>query len=68
MSSDQLYKVARMKASDLVAKDLHGAIKEIEGTAQSMGDQIDGKDAYDFQQEVSEGKYNDKIEAAEGLN
>jgi len=68
MSFDQLCKVARMKASDLVAKDLHGAIKEIAGTAQSMGVQIDGKDAYDFQQEVSEGKYNDKIEAAEGLN
>jgi len=68
MSFDQLCKVARMKASDLVAKDLHGAIKEIAGTAQSMGVQIDGKDAYDFQQEVAEGKYNDKIEAAEGLN
>ncbi|MFB6116215.1 MAG: 50S ribosomal protein L11 [Candidatus Nanosalina sp.] len=68
MSFDQLCKVARMKASDLVAKDLHGAIKEIAGTAQSMGVQIDGKDAYDFQQEVSEGKYDDKIEAAEGLN
>ena len=68
MSFDQLCKVARMKASDLVAKDLHGAIKEIAGTAQSMGVQIDGKDAYDFQQEVSEGKYDDKIQAAEGLN
>ncbi len=68
MSFDQLCKVARMKASDLVAKDLRGAIKEIAGTAQSMGVQIDGKDAYDFQQEVSEGKYDDKIEAAEGLN
>ena len=68
MSFDQLCKVARMKASDLVAKDLHGAAKEIAGTAQSMGVQIDGKDAYDFQQEVSEGKYDDKIQAAEGLN
>jgi large subunit ribosomal protein L11 len=68
MSFDQLCNVARMKASDLVAKDLHGAAKEIAGTAQSMGVQIDGKDAYDFQQEVSEGKYDDKIQAAEGLN
>jgi large subunit ribosomal protein L11 len=68
MSFDQLAKVARMKASDLVAKDLRGAMKEIAGTAQSMGVQIDGKDAYDFQQDVSEGKYDDKIEAAEGLN
>lgn len=68
ISFDQLCKVARMKASDLVAKDLRGAVKEIAGTAQSMGVQIDGKDAYDFQQEVSEGKYDDKIEASEGLN
>jgi large subunit ribosomal protein L11 len=64
---EQISQVARMKASDLVAKDLRGAIKEIAGTAQSMGVQVDGKDAYDFQQDVDEGKYNDKIEAEEGL-
>jgi large subunit ribosomal protein L11 len=68
LSLEQIAKVARMKASDLVAKDLRGAIKEIAGTAQSMGVRVDGKDAYDFQQDVDEGKYDDKIEAEEGLN
>ena len=60
-------KVARMKASDLLAMDLRGAVKEIIGTAQSMGVTIDGKDAYDVGQEIDEGKYDDKLEAEEGI-
>ncbi|MFB6242287.1 MAG: 50S ribosomal protein L11 [Candidatus Nanosalina sp.] len=68
LSLEQIAQVARMKASDLVAKDLRGAIKEIAGTAQSMGVKVDGKDAYDFQQDVDEGKYDDRIEAEESLN
>lgn len=60
-------KVARMKASDLLAMDLRGAVKEIIGTAQSMGVTIDGKDAYDVAQEIDEGKYDDKLEAEEGI-
>ncbi|WEL22957.1 50S ribosomal protein L11 [Candidatus Nanohalovita haloferacivicina] len=60
-------KVARMKASDLLAMDLRGAVKEIIGTAHSMGVTIDGKDAYDVAQEIDEGKYDDKLEAEEGI-
>lgn len=60
-------KVARMKASDLVAKDIRGAVKEIIGTSQSMGITIDGKDAYEVQQEIKEGKYDDKINAEEDI-
>ena len=60
-------KVARMKASDLLAMDLRGAVKEIIGTAQSMGVTIDGKDAYDVAQEIDKGKYDDKLEAEEGI-
>jgi large subunit ribosomal protein L11 len=67
LSFEQIAQVARMKASDLVAQDLRGAIKEIAGTAQSMGVRVDGKDAYDFQQDVSEGKYDDRIESEEGI-
>ncbi|QKQ98672.1 50S ribosomal protein L11 [Candidatus Nanohaloarchaea archaeon] len=67
MDFETACKVARMKASDLLAMDLRGAVKEIIGTAHSMGVTIDGKDAYDVAQEIDEGKYDDKLEAEEGI-
>ena len=60
-------KIARMKASDLLAMDLRGAVKEVIGSADSAGITIDGKDAYDVQQEIKEGKYDDQIENEEGI-
>ena len=67
MSFEQACKVARMKASDLLAMDLRGAVKEIIGTADSSGITIDGKDARDVQQEIADGKYDDRLEAEEGI-
>lgn len=67
MDFETACKVARMKASDLLAMDLRGAVKEIIGSADSMGITIDGKDAYEVQQEIDEGKYDDRIEAEEGI-
>lgn len=67
MEFETACKVARMKASDLLAMDLRGAVKEVIGSAQSMGVTVDGKDAYEVQQEIDEGKYDDRIEAEEGI-
>ncbi len=67
MSFEQACKVARMKSSDLQAMDLRGAVKEIIGTAQSMGVTIDGKEAYEVQQEIDAGEYDDEIEQEEGI-
>ena len=60
-------KVARMKSSDLLAMDLRGAVKEVIGSAQSAGITVEGKDAYDVQQEIDEGKYDDRLESEEGI-
>jgi large subunit ribosomal protein L11 len=67
MDFETACKVARMKASDLLAMDLRGAVKEIIGSADSAGITVDGKDARQVQQEISEGKYDDRLEAEEGI-
>lgn len=67
MSFSQACKVARMKASDLLGMDLRGSVKEILGTAQSMGITVDGKDAYQVQQEIDEGEYDQDLEEEEGI-
>jgi large subunit ribosomal protein L11 len=67
MSFEDVCKVARMKASDLLAMDLRGAVKEIIGTADSSGITIDGKDPVEVQQEIEDGKYDDRLEAEEGI-
>lgn len=67
MSFEQACKVARMKDTDLLAMDIRGAVKEVIGTAQSMGITIDGEDAYEVQQKIKNGEYDDQLEAEEGL-
>ncbi len=67
MDFETVCKIARMKASDLLAMDLRGAVKEVIGSADSAGVTIDGKDAYKVQQEIDEGKYDDQIENEEGI-
>jgi large subunit ribosomal protein L11 len=67
MSFEQLCKVARMKASDLQAMDLKGAAKEILGTAQSMGVTVDGVEAYEMQQRIGDGEYDQQLEDEEGI-
>lgn len=67
MSFSQACQVARMKSTDLLGMDLRGAVKEIIGSAQSMGVTIDGKDAYEVQQEIDAGEYDDELEDEEGI-
>ncbi len=67
MSFEQVCKVARMKESDLLAMDLRGAVKEVIGTAQSAGITIEGEDAYEVQQQIDEGKFDDRLQAEEGI-
>lgn len=67
MSFEQACKVARMKSTDLLAMDLRGAVKEVIGTADSMGVTIDGTDAFEVQDEIEDGKYDDRLEAEEGI-
>jgi len=42
VSSDQIREIAELKMKDLNAIDLAGAVKQIEGTAKSMGIEVVG--------------------------
>ncbi|MFB6199930.1 MAG: 50S ribosomal protein L11 [Candidatus Nanohaloarchaea archaeon] len=67
MEFETACKLARMKESDLLAMDLKGAVKEVIGSADSMGITIDGEDAYEVQQKIKNGEYDDRIEAEDDL-
>ncbi|MFP4230188.1 MAG: 50S ribosomal protein L11 [Candidatus Nanohaloarchaea archaeon] len=67
MSFSQVCRVARMKSTDLLGMDLRGCVKEVIGSAQSMGVTIDGEDAYKVQQKIDEGEYDEELEEKEGI-
>lgn len=67
MDFETACKIARMKASDLLAMDLRGAVKEVIGSAHSAGITIDGKEAVEVHQEIDDGKYDDQLKNEEGL-
>ncbi|MFB6203754.1 MAG: 50S ribosomal protein L11 [Candidatus Nanohaloarchaea archaeon] len=67
MSFEQACKVARMKDTDLLGMDLRGAVKEIIGTAHSMGVTVDGEEATEIHDKIDAGEYDDQLEQEEGL-
>ena len=67
MEFSQACRIARMKSTDLLGMDLRGCVKEVIGSAQSMGITVDGKDAYDIQQEIDDGEYDEELESEEDI-
>jgi large subunit ribosomal protein L11 len=61
LSVDQAVKVARMKEGALQGKTLKKRVKEVAGTALSMGVTVDNKDPREFQKGVDAGQYDNKI-------
>jgi large subunit ribosomal protein L11 len=55
---DQIVRIAKIKRSELLAKTLKGAAKEVMGTCVSMGVTVEGKDPREVQKEVDEGKFD----------
>ncbi|MEJ2272707.1 MAG: 50S ribosomal protein L11 [Candidatus Bathyarchaeota archaeon] len=58
LSIDQIIRIAKVKAEDVLGRDLKAAVKEVLGTGVSMGVTIEGKDPRVVQQEIDEGKYD----------
>ena len=58
---EQIIKIAKMKESDLLGKDLKQKIKEIIGTCQSSGVLVEGVPAHDAIGLVNEGKFDKEI-------
>lgn len=54
-------RIAKMKHEDLQGKTLKKRVKEVAGTALSMGVTVDGKDPREFQKAVDAGSYDGQI-------
>ena len=53
---DEIYDIARTMKSKSLAKELSGCVKEILGTAQSVGCTIDGKPPHDIIDAINDGE------------
>lgn len=58
LSMEQVVKIAKMKAADVLARDLKTAVSEVLGTGVSMGVTVEGKDPREIQKEIVEGKHD----------
>ena len=58
LSMEQVVKIAKMKAADVLARDLKTAVSEVLGTGVSMGVTVEGKDPREVQKEINEGKHD----------
>ncbi len=61
ISFEQVIKVAKMKSSSLLIKNLKSGVKTIVGSCQSAGILIDGKDAKEVLKEINNGDYDSLI-------
>jgi large subunit ribosomal protein L11 len=58
LSMEQAVRIAKMKSSDVLARDLKAAFSEVLGTGVSMGVTVEGKDPREIQKEINEGKHD----------
>ncbi len=61
LTMDQVIKIAQMKRDAMLAQSLKAAVKEVIGTALSMGVTVEGRDPREIQKEIDEGKWDDKL-------
>lgn len=60
---EQIIKIAKIKESNLLGKDLKNKVREVIGTCQSMGILVEGMPAQDALKAIAEGKFDAKIKA-----
>jgi large subunit ribosomal protein L11 len=58
LSLEQVVRIAKVKADDVLGRDLKAAVKEVLGTGVSMGVTVEGKDPREVQKEINEGKHD----------
>jgi len=61
-SIEQIISVSKTKIQNLLANDLKSAVKSVVGTCVSLGILIENKSAKEFEQEITEGKYDKQIQ------
>jgi large subunit ribosomal protein L11 len=62
---EQAVRIAKLKQSQLLAKNLKLAVKEVLGSCVSMGVTLESKDPREVQKEIDEGKYGELFEKEE---
>ncbi len=60
---EQIIKIAKIKESSLLGKELKQKVKEIVGTCQSMGILVEGMPAQDALKAIDAGKFDQKIKS-----
>lgn len=58
LSMEQMVRIAKIKAPQLLASTVKDATKELLGTCVSMGVTVDGKDPRDVQKDIDAGTYD----------
>ena len=58
LSMQQALKIAKVKHSEILARNLKSAVKEILGSCVSMGVTVEEKDPREVQKEIDEGKHD----------
>ncbi|MDH7563600.1 MAG: 50S ribosomal protein L11 [Candidatus Bathyarchaeota archaeon] len=59
LSMEQIIRIAKIKRSELLAKTLKGAAKEVLGSCVSMGVTVDNRDPREVQKDLDQGKYDE---------
>jgi len=62
LTMEQLIRIAKVKRTEVLARDLKAAVKEILGSCVSLGVTVEGKDPKDVQGEVDQGKLDELLE------
>jgi len=62
LSLAQVVKIAKIKRTSLLARNLKNAVKEVLGSCVPMGVLVEEKDPREVQKEIDEGKYNEVLE------
>lgn len=62
LSLAQIIKIAKIKQTKLLARNLKNAAKEVLGSCVSMGITVEGRDPREVQKEIEEGKHDELLE------
>ena len=65
LSMEQVMRIAKVKGTELLAKNLKTAVKEVLGSCLSMGVTVENKDPREMQKEIDEGKHDSLFEKEE---
>ncbi|MFQ6073879.1 MAG: 50S ribosomal protein L11 [Candidatus Bathyarchaeia archaeon] len=61
LTMEQLVRIAKVKQSEVLARSLKAAVKEILGSCVSMGVTVEGKDPREVQEEIDKGKHDELL-------